>query len=200
VTPETACGPDSPHTCACDDDGCTPLTPPYSTNPSAGCNVVLHDREISVLFGLVPLGAYHTWAVSFVRATPYHADGEEIFDGGPRGNCAINCGKLGAWASLPPQGYESGDLAGGGGFYSTGTSYDQTEGPDDICLSVQEIQIYIAGFSGQSNYNPAYGPNSNSVTYSLGIAGGLDQVPNHPMPKTQMQLGFIAPGWAMLTF
>lgn len=180
---DSNCVPFSAETCACD-LGCAPLVQPYSDTPGASCLVDTKKRIVNV-FGLVPTGKYHNWIVTVVHLAGF-TNQDEIFDGGPTGVCPF-CGNIGAWADLPPQGHESGDLAGGGGgWHSSGMS------PDN-CDSVIDIQSYIFGFGtkGKVAYN-TWGPNSNSVAFSAMEATDLFERLDWPQqdPKT-------SPGWGM---
>jgi hypothetical protein len=122
VTPlaEGGCNPNSYDTCACwPGPVCQGLEFPFSSTPNTACLIVGKYRQIFIA-GLVPIGAYHTWIVGMMHL-PGYTNAFEEFDGGPSSSlCPLSCGALNAYASPPPQGYEAGDVAGGGGFWSSG--------------------------------------------------------------------------------
>jgi hypothetical protein len=190
ATPQTInCNPDNPDQCACDGDSCAVLGYPYSSSPPAQCTILIHQRLVTGVVWLtylvlgVPVPVYHNWMVSNIRQSGYPSRTEE-YDGGPSGNCLPSCGEVAAYADLPPQGHMAGDVAGGAGWYSTGTGAGAT------CEALYEIQATIAFWPYGFPYYPS-SQNSNSVIYTAAINAGLNTWLHHPMGNPP---GF-SPGW-----
>jgi hypothetical protein len=86
----------------------------------------------------------------------------EVFDGGPTGNlCPINCGALNAW--IEPTGHYNEVNDSNKFVFYTKTFSAETGGPVFGSLLFTSIFINLKAV----DYSPTFGPNSNSVAYTL---------------------------------